>query len=136
MLKSLNVIVSQQVGPTDSTEQLVKHFLDYCATHPDAKIRYFGSDMLLQLHSDASYLNEKHGNSTAGGHFFLGNQVYDDKPIFLNGAVHTLYSILKYVAASAAEAELGAYHQSYIQSFNFYCRYQTISWQNCFPSIR
>ena len=31
-----------------------------------------------------------------------------NEPIKLNGAVHTLCKILKFVAASAAEAELGA----------------------------
>ena len=31
-----------------------------------------------------------------------------NEPIKLNGAVHTLCTILKFVAASAAEAELGA----------------------------
>ena len=97
----LNSIASQQAGPTKSREQLVKHFLDYCATHPDAKVRYFGSNMILHLHSDASYLNEKHGRSTAGEHFFLGNQVHNNKPIFLNGTVHTLCRILKHVAAEA-----------------------------------
>ena len=31
-----------------------------------------------------------------------------NEPIKLNGAVHTLCKILKFIAASAAEAELGA----------------------------
>ena len=60
--------------------------------------------MLLQLHSDASYLNKKHGYSTAGGHSFLGNNVKDNKPIFLNDVVHTLCTILKHVFTSSAEA--------------------------------
>ena len=62
--------------------------------------------MLLRLHSHASYLNKKHGRSTAGGYFSLDNKVQGNEPIFLNCVVHTLCSILKHVATSAAEAEL------------------------------
>ena len=108
LLKALNSLATQQSTPTENTDKLVKQFLDYCAWHPDAKIRFFASDMLLQVHSDASYLNEQQARSTAGGHFFLGKKVHHNEPIFLNGAVHTVCSILKHVAASAAEAELGA----------------------------
>jgi hypothetical protein len=64
--------------------------------------------MLLQVHSDASYLNEPDGRSTAGGHYFLGKPPIDNQPIFLNGPIYSLCTTLKHVAASAAEAELGA----------------------------
>ena len=50
------------------------HFLDYCATHPDAKIRYHASDMQLWIHSDASYLGEQEGKIRWGGHHFLGSR--------------------------------------------------------------
>ena len=46
--------------------------------------------------------------SRAGGHYFLGSIPQDGKPIFLNGPIHSLCAILKFVASSAAEAELGA----------------------------
>ena len=42
-----------------------------------------------------------------GGHFFLGSIPRDGSSIFLNGAILTQCTILKCVAASAAEAELG-----------------------------
>eukprot|EP00957_Ditylum_brightwellii_P027176 2054366-Ditylum_brightwellii.AAC.1 len=64
--------------------------------------------MILQIHADASYLNETKGCSTAGGIFFMGNKLENGKPIFLNGAIHTISTILKHVAASAAEAKLGS----------------------------
>ena len=38
----------------------------------------------------------------------MANLPDNSKPILLNGAIHTLAIILKFVAASAAEAELGA----------------------------
>jgi hypothetical protein len=64
--------------------------------------------MILQVHSDASYINEPEARSTAGGHYFLGHLPRDHYPIRLNGAIYSLCTILKHVAASAAEAELGA----------------------------
>ena len=38
IIKTLNILVTQQSAPTENTDQDVKHFLDYYATHPDAKI--------------------------------------------------------------------------------------------------
>ena len=82
--------------------------MDYMWTHPDAKIRYYASDMVLNVHSDASYLSAADAKSRAAGFFFLGSIPINNKPIKLNGAIHVLCTILKFVAASAAEAELGA----------------------------
>ena len=64
--------------------------------------------MILQVHSDASYLSEPKARSRAAGHFFLGWLPKANQPIKLNGAIYTLCTVLKFVAASAAEAELGA----------------------------
>ena len=64
--------------------------------------------MVLNVHSDASYLTAPKARSRAGGHFFLGSIPKDGCPIKLNGAILTQSTILKCVAASAAEAELGA----------------------------
>jgi hypothetical protein len=108
ILKALNTLARQQSAPTTKTAETTNHLLDYLATHPDTSIRYYASEMILQLHSDASYSNEPGARSTAGGHYFLGRLPINGQPIWLNGAIYTLCSILKHVAASAAEAELGA----------------------------
>ena len=78
------------------------------ATHPDAKICYRTSNMILNIHSDASYFSAPNACSHAGGYFFLGSIPHDDSPIIINGAIHITCTILKLVAAFAAEAELGA----------------------------
>eukprot|EP00804_Cyclotella_cryptica_P022240 CCRYP_017935-RA/>CCRYP_017935-RA protein AED:0.44 eAED:0.40 QI:0/-1/0/1/-1/1/1/0/230 len=78
------------------------------STHPNATIRYYASDMVLNVHSDASYLSIKDAKSRAAGIFFLGSIPKQNQPIHLNGAITVLCTILKFVAASAAEAELGA----------------------------
>jgi len=72
------------------------------------KIRYRASDMILNVHSDASYLSAPKARSRAGGYFFLGSLPRDGDPIKLNEAIHVTCTILKLVAASAAEAKLGA----------------------------
>ena len=108
ILMALSDIASQQNKPTEKTMQRVTQFLDYMATNPNATIRYRASDMILNLHSDASYLSAANARSRAGGYFFLGSTPIDHEPIKLNGAVHVQCTILKLVAASAAEAELGA----------------------------
>ncbi len=64
--------------------------------------------MILNIHSDASYLSAPKARSRAGGYFFLGSLPHDGDPIRLNGAIHITCTILKLVAALAAEAELGA----------------------------
>ena len=108
VLAALSSIASQQAKATEGTMEKVKHLLDYLVTHPDATVRFRASDMILNIHSDVSYLSEPGGKSRAAGHFFLGWLPRDGDPIRLNGAFFTLSTILKFVAASAAEAELGA----------------------------
>eukprot|EP00804_Cyclotella_cryptica_P000705 CCRYP_000993-RA/>CCRYP_000993-RA protein AED:0.40 eAED:0.40 QI:0/-1/0/1/-1/1/1/0/237 len=105
---ALSELATQQSNATEQTLKRCHHFLDYMATHPDARIRYHASDMILNVHSDASYLSVKNAKSRAAGIFFLGSLPQNNKPIRLNGAIAVLCTILKFVAASAAEAELGA----------------------------
>jgi hypothetical protein len=66
---------------------------------------------LLNIHSDASYLSEAKARSRACGHFFMGWMPQNGEPIQLNGAFHLSTTIMHFVVASVAEAELGAlYH--------------------------
>ncbi len=108
ILMALSDIATQQASPTQNTKKQVDQFLDYMWTHPDAKIRYQASDMILNVHSNASYLSAPCARSRTGGSFFLGSLPADGEPIKLNGAIHITCTILKLVAASAAEAELGS----------------------------
>ena len=108
ILMALNAIANEQAAPTEATRERVLHLLDYLATHPDAVVRFYKSDMILNVHSDASYLSAPKARSRAAGYFFLGSMPRDGYPIALNGAIHVLCVLLKFVAASAAEAELGA----------------------------
>ena len=64
--------------------------------------------MILNIHSDASYLSEPRARSRIAGDYFLGSKPTHGQPIKLNGAIYTFCGILKFVVALAAEAELGA----------------------------
>ena len=105
--KGLNSIGRKQSKATETTKMSADWLLDYSATHPDAKIRYWQSDMQLIIHSDASYLTEWDGKSNYGGYFYLGWNQQDDEPQILNGAIDVSASLLPLVAISVAEAELG-----------------------------
>jgi hypothetical protein len=105
---ALSAIAAQQSALTKETLNSVNQFLNYMWTHPDAKIRYRASNMILNVHSDASYLSAPKAHSRAGKYFFLSSIPQDTEPIIINGAIHITCTILKLVAASAAEAELGA----------------------------
>ena len=98
----------QQAKATERTLERAHHMLDYLATHPDAVVRYHASDMVLNIHSDASYLSEPRGRSRLAGYFFLGSVPKDDEDIKVNGNIYVACGVLRIVVCSAAEAELGA----------------------------
>ena len=82
-----------------------KQCLDYVASHPDAVLTFSASNMVLNVHIDASYLTELKAQSQAGGQFFLSD---NSKDLTDNGAALNVAQIIKNVMSSAAEAELGA----------------------------
>ena len=104
MLVALSAIAAEQGNPTENTLAKVKQFLDYAATHPEAVVTYKKSNMVLAVHSDASYLSEPKARSRVGGHFFMSANSTDPAN---NGAVLNVSKVIKAVMSSAAEAELG-----------------------------
>jgi hypothetical protein len=102
-----SIAIKQSKGMTNTMEK-AKQLLDYLATYPDATIQFRASDMIMNVHSNASCLSELDARSRACGHFFMGWSPKDGNPIKLNGAFLTFCAILWFVVASAAEAELGA----------------------------
>ncbi len=105
ILPALSAIATKQVQPTEKTKETITQLLDYCTTQEEAIITYSARKMILAMHSDAGYCNEKKSRSRVGGHFFLLN---DDEFPPNNGAILTIATIIKAVMSSAAEAELGA----------------------------
>jgi hypothetical protein len=84
--------------------------LYYLATHPDATIRYHKSDMILHIHSDASYLFVYHAHIRLGGLLYcVDKPTHDDR---LNGSILNAAAVIKNVVASAAESEVGVCFQN------------------------
>jgi hypothetical protein len=63
----INILASEQSNATEVTVDKVIKLLNYCNTHPATKICYHASEMILHIHSDASYLSENEAKSRAGG---------------------------------------------------------------------
>jgi hypothetical protein len=69
IMTAISSLASQHSTATEETESKLTQLLDYCVTHPNFTIRYKTSEMILNIHSDAGYLNEPEARSRAGGHF-------------------------------------------------------------------
>jgi hypothetical protein len=101
MLMPLSTIATAQSIATQHTIHATNQILDYCATHPDATITYRASDMILKIHSDASYLVEPKARSRGGGHYYLGNKP-SSTPEPAQGPQLNRSNVIRNVMASAA----------------------------------
>jgi hypothetical protein len=63
-LVALGSLASEQVNPTQHTMEKCKQFLDYAVTQESAVIIYWKNNMVLVIHSDASYLSEPKAQGT------------------------------------------------------------------------
>ncbi len=69
VLMALSTIASEQMKGTERTSGKDYQVLDYLATHPNATVKFCASDMVMNIHSDASYLSKPNAHSRACGHF-------------------------------------------------------------------
>jgi hypothetical protein len=105
LILPVNVLASEQTQTTITTVDKVITLLNYCATHPEEKVWYHASEMILNIHSDSSYLSERESKSRAGGFFYIRINI-DSKNKLTNGAVLIIITILRHVMSSASETEL------------------------------
>jgi hypothetical protein len=110
VLMPQNDIATEQTKATEKTQAATNQLLYYLMTHSDSTIRYHASDMILHIHSDASYLSVSNARSHLGGLFFCGNKPPQEDT--LNGSILNVASVIEYVVASAAESEVGACFQN------------------------
>jgi hypothetical protein len=68
---ALSTIAVNQTKATKRTMERCMQLLDYHAHNVDAKVRFHASDMILNIHSNVSYLSEAKARSRACGHFFM-----------------------------------------------------------------
>jgi hypothetical protein len=110
----MTVLMALSAIPVEQTKAMAKtmgrciQLLNYLASNSEAKVRYYASNMVMNIHSDASYLSKIRARSRACGNFYMGWMPKNGEPIKINGAFYVNATILKFVVASAAEAELGA----------------------------
>jgi hypothetical protein len=102
LLVALSAIAALQSNGTRAVADACHQLLGYFATHPNAGIWYKACNMVLSVHTDASYLSKPGGKSRAAGHFYLSNCNDED---FNNGAILTLSTIIKHIMSSASKAE-------------------------------
>jgi hypothetical protein len=108
LLVPLSTLASHLSTATSTTIYAVSHLLDYCSTNPEASIKYYASDMQLNIHSDDSYLSEPKAKSRIGGYFYLGNKTSSPKKPLSNGPLFCHAIVLIHVVSSVPEAEFGA----------------------------
>ena len=116
LMNTINEPAYAQTNDTQGTMRATENLIDLFHTHSDATIRYFSSQMQLQLHRNVSYLLVSKARSRVGGHFYLSDHIDPSSPTKKNGAVLVVADILKFSMASAAEAELGDLFINYKES--------------------
>ena len=106
ILTSINNISAMQAKSTKLTLQKIQMLLDYLHTYPNAKVRFYASDMKLQIDSDAAYLVAPKAKSRIAGFSQCTNSTSPLNPKqFVNGSVHVECQTLWHVVTSASEAE-------------------------------
>jgi hypothetical protein len=83
--------------------------LGYVSSHPNARKIYRASDMILRVHSDASYLSRPRAGSVAGSVHYMGsstNFVAIDPDAPTNHPVSANSTRIPVVVSFVAEAEI------------------------------
>ena len=113
MLVDLGTLATQKSKPTESFWNYITWFINYAASHPDAKICFSASDMILHIASDGSYLSETKSCSRVGGIFYLSSKVtqHNQAPECnhpFNAQLNVVANIIKMITSSAMETEVAA----------------------------
>ena len=108
LLHALNELACQVTKGTTSTLAAATYLLNYIASNPKPRIRYYASDMILHIDSDASFQVCPQARSRAGGYHYLGSK---DGTLF-NAPIEVIAKVIKPVMGSAAEAEVAALHMN------------------------
>ena len=98
-------IAAHQSCRTEDVLAASHQLLDCAATHFTATIQYLASDVILAVHSDASYLSKYNSKSRTAGHYYL-TKAHNET--FNNREIISLSTIIKHVVALASDSELAA----------------------------
>ncbi len=102
---TLSLTVIKQSKGTTYMMQKAKQLLDYLAMYPDATICFLASNMIMNVHSDASYSSKSDAQRWRTFLYRVVPQRW--RPYQVEWRIFTLCKILCFVIAFAAEAKLG-----------------------------
>jgi hypothetical protein len=97
---ALHELGSIQSQPTEKDMKKMERLLGYVSKHRNMAIRFYASNMILQLLSDASYLCRPKARSVYGTYSYFG------EPGGINGPIACASKMINSVLSSVAEAEL------------------------------
>jgi hypothetical protein len=63
VLMALSIITIEQMKATEKMMAKCLQLLDYLAHHAKAKVHFYASDMIMNIHLDASYLSKGRARS-------------------------------------------------------------------------
>ena len=106
MLTAIHELGSVQAAPTMADMTKLERLLQYASTHRNNGIRFYASDMVYRILSDASYLCRPRAKSVYGLTAYLGFENW------INGPIYCASKMISCVVASVAEAELAGGFQS------------------------
>ena len=86
-----------------------QQLIDYVATYPDTYIRFYASNMILNIDSDATYLVAPKARSRVAGYFQLGSLPTTIQHPYINGAVLVECKTLRHVVSSELKQKQGTY---------------------------
>lgn len=69
LLVALSDLSAAQLNATKATWDKIVWLLKYCASNPNAEVKYIANEMCLHTHSNASYLSAPKSRSLADAHF-------------------------------------------------------------------
>ena len=98
LLCPISTITSQSSKPTMDMMRQTLQLLDYLAMQEDVVLSYHARNMVLAVHSNASYLSKPEARSRAKGHFFLSS---DTTVPPNNGAALNIAHIIKNIMSLA-----------------------------------
>jgi len=78
--------------------------MNYAATYPQVIVRYYTSDMILNIDSNVAYLVLANTKSHITGYYYLSSNPINT-PLPINATVLIICKTLKHVVSSTTEAK-------------------------------
>jgi hypothetical protein len=118
LIMPVNALASEQTKATSATADKIIKLINYYTTHPEATLRYNASDMILNIHSHASYISEREANRRAGGFFYISSNK-DSNNELTNGAILVINMIIKHICHQKQKQKQDLYSSMQMQQQSY-----------------